>query len=153
MIEQFWNAFRLQYEDDYEYEFFVLSTRFRFGERKFSKCACSEFKTRTRSRPRTPIWRSLIYAIATATLSGWCKITLFFSANERQKQNQSHLARTIFPAFWESDREFVAIPIVSSCILLLLWLDGVIWTEWLLWFWFFCLSFENRSNDGKKSQR
>ena len=48
-------TFRLQYEDDYEYEFSVLSTRFRFGGRKFSKCACSELKTRTRSRPRTPI--------------------------------------------------------------------------------------------------
>ena len=46
-------SFRLQYEDDYEYEFSVLSTRFRFGGRKFSKCACSELKTRTRSRPRT----------------------------------------------------------------------------------------------------
>ena len=35
---------RLQYEDDYEYEyeFSVLSTRFRFDGRKFSKCACSE---------------------------------------------------------------------------------------------------------------
>ena len=50
---------RLQYDDDYEYEFAVLSTRFRFGGRKFSKCACSELKTRSRSRPRTPIWRSL----------------------------------------------------------------------------------------------
>ena len=37
-------TFRLQYEDEYEYEFSVLSTRFRFGGRKFSKCACSEFK-------------------------------------------------------------------------------------------------------------
>ena len=35
-------TFRLQYEDDYEYEFAVLSTRFRFDGRKFSKCACSE---------------------------------------------------------------------------------------------------------------
>ena len=51
---------RLQYEDYYEYEFSVLSTRFRFGWRKCSKCACSELKTRTRSRPRTPIRRSLI---------------------------------------------------------------------------------------------
>ena len=48
-------TFRLQYEDDYEYEFSVLSTRFRFGGRKFSKCACSELKTRSHSRPRTPI--------------------------------------------------------------------------------------------------
>ena len=48
-------TFRLQYEDDYEYEFSVLSTRFRFGWRKLSKSACSELKTRTRSRPRTPI--------------------------------------------------------------------------------------------------
>ena len=48
-------TFRLQYENDYEYEFSVLSTRFRFGGRKFSKGACSEFKTRTHSRPRTPI--------------------------------------------------------------------------------------------------
>ena len=53
-------TFRLQYEHDYKYEFSVLSTRFRFGGRKFSKCACSELKTRTRSRPRTPIWRSLV---------------------------------------------------------------------------------------------
>jgi len=28
--------------------------------RKFSKCARSELKTRTRSRPRNPIWRSLL---------------------------------------------------------------------------------------------
>ena len=48
-------TFRLQYKDDYEYEFSVLSTRFRFGGLKFSKCACSELKTRTSSRPRTPI--------------------------------------------------------------------------------------------------
>ena len=41
-------TFRLEYEDDYEYKFSVLSTRFRFGGRKFSKCECSEFKTRTR---------------------------------------------------------------------------------------------------------
>ena len=47
--------FRLQYEDDYEYEFSVLSTRSRFKGRTFSKCACSELKTRTRGRPRTPI--------------------------------------------------------------------------------------------------
>ena len=53
-------TFGLEYEDDYEYEFSVLSTRFRFEGRKFSKCACSEHKTRTRSRPRTPIWRSLL---------------------------------------------------------------------------------------------
>ena len=53
-------TFRLQYEDDYEYEFSVLSTRFRFGGRNLSKCACSELKTRTCSRPRTPIWRSLL---------------------------------------------------------------------------------------------
>ena len=55
-----WATFRLQYEDDDEYEFYVLSTRFRFGGRNFSKCACSELKTRTRSRPRTLIWRSLM---------------------------------------------------------------------------------------------
>ena len=139
MIEQFWNAFRLQYEDAYGYEFFILSTRFRFGGRNVSKCACSELETRTRSRPCTPIWRSQIYAIATATLSD-CAC---FSANERQKQNQSHLARTIFPALWASDREFVGIPIVSSCILLLLWLDGVIWTEWLLWFCFLSVIWES----------
>ena len=48
-------TFRLEYEDDYEYEFTVLSMRFRLEGRNFSKCACSEPKTRTRSRPRTPI--------------------------------------------------------------------------------------------------
>ena len=29
-------------EDDYEYECSALSTRFGFGGRRFSKCACSE---------------------------------------------------------------------------------------------------------------
>ena len=53
-------TFRLQYEDHYEFKFSELSTRCRFGGRKISKCACSELKTRTRSRPRTPIWRSLV---------------------------------------------------------------------------------------------
>ena len=48
-------TFRLQYEDDYEYDFSVLSTRCRFGGRKISKCACSELKARTRSRSCTPI--------------------------------------------------------------------------------------------------
>ena len=48
-------TFRLEYEDQCEYEFSEQSTRFRFGGRKLSKCACSELKTRIRSRPRTPI--------------------------------------------------------------------------------------------------
>ena len=48
-------TFRSEYEYDYEYEFSVLSTRCRFKGRNFSKCACSELKTRTPSRPRTPI--------------------------------------------------------------------------------------------------
>ena len=54
-------TFRLQLDDDYENEFSVLSTRLRFGWQKFSKCACSELKTRTRSGPRTTTWRSLIW--------------------------------------------------------------------------------------------
>ena len=58
-------TFRLQYEDDYEYKFSVLSTRSKFERRKFSKCACSELETRTCRLPRTPIWRSLV------TASGW----------------------------------------------------------------------------------
>ena len=53
-------TFRLQYENDYEYEFSVLSTHFKFERRKLSKCACSELETRIRRRPRTPIWRSLV---------------------------------------------------------------------------------------------
>ena len=48
-------TFRSEDEGDYEYEFSVLSMRIRFGARHFSKCACSEQKTRTRSRPRLPI--------------------------------------------------------------------------------------------------
>ena len=35
-------TFRLEYEDDYEYEFTVLNTRFRLPSRIFSNCACSE---------------------------------------------------------------------------------------------------------------
>ena len=45
----------------------LLSTHFRFGWRKFSKCACSELKTRTRSRPRIPIRRSQL-----TTRTGLC---------------------------------------------------------------------------------
>ena len=48
-------TFRSEDKDDYEYEFSVPSMRIRFGGRHFSKCACSEQKTRTRSRPRPPI--------------------------------------------------------------------------------------------------
>ena len=43
------------FRSEYEYEFSVLSTRISFRGRHFSKCACSERKTRTRSRTRTPI--------------------------------------------------------------------------------------------------
>ena len=42
-------TFRSEGEDDYEYEFSVLSMRIRFEARQFSKCACSEQKTGTRS--------------------------------------------------------------------------------------------------------
>ena len=48
-------TFRSEDEDDHEYEFSVLSMRIRFEGRHFSKCAFSEQKTRTRSRPRPPI--------------------------------------------------------------------------------------------------
>ena len=48
-------TFRLEDEDDYEYKFCVLSMRIRFGGRHFLKCACSEQKTRTHSRPCPPI--------------------------------------------------------------------------------------------------
>ena len=48
-------TFRSEDEDDYEYEFSILSMRIRFRGRHFSKCAYSEQKTRTRSRPRAPI--------------------------------------------------------------------------------------------------
>ena len=54
-IEVIIGTFRSEDEDDYEYEFSVLSMRIRFGGRYFSKCACSEQKTRTRGRPRPPI--------------------------------------------------------------------------------------------------
>ena len=47
--------FRSEDEDDYEYKFSVLSMRIKFGGRHFSKCACSEQKIRTHSRPRPPI--------------------------------------------------------------------------------------------------
>ena len=42
-------------EDEYEYEFSMLSMRIRFGGRHFSKCVCSEQKTRNHSHPRPPI--------------------------------------------------------------------------------------------------
>ena len=48
-------TFRSEDEDNYEFEFSVVNMRIRFGGRHFSKCACSEQKTRTRSRPSPPI--------------------------------------------------------------------------------------------------
>ena len=45
-------TFRLEYEDDYVYEFTVLSMRFSLAGRKVLKCTCSELCPRTRSRPR-----------------------------------------------------------------------------------------------------
>lgn len=54
-------TFRLEYDDDYKYEFSALSTRCRFGGRNFSKCACLKLKSsRTCSRRRTPIWGSVL---------------------------------------------------------------------------------------------
>ena len=54
-----WNlqigTFRSEDENEYQYKFSVLSMRIGFGARHFSKCACSEQKTRTRSCPRLPI--------------------------------------------------------------------------------------------------
>ena len=60
-------TFRLEHKDDYEYEFKVLSTRTSkiFARQTWS--ACSVRKTRTRSRPRTAIWRSLITPAARST--------------------------------------------------------------------------------------
>ena len=52
-------TFRLECEDDNEYEVSVLNKRLGFGGRKFSKCACSELKTRNCSRPRTQLRRSV----------------------------------------------------------------------------------------------
>ena len=54
-IQNILGTFRSDDDDDYEYEFSVLSMRIRFGGRHFSKCACSEQKTRTRSRPGPPV--------------------------------------------------------------------------------------------------
>ena len=48
-------TFTSEDEDDYKYEFSVLNMRITFVGRHFSKCTCSEQKTRTRSRPRPPI--------------------------------------------------------------------------------------------------
>ena len=47
-------TFGLEYKDDYDYEFCILSTRFMFVGRNFL-CACSKHKERTCSRPCTAI--------------------------------------------------------------------------------------------------
>ena len=48
-------TFRSEDEDNYEYEFSVLSTRTSKDVGLQTLCACSEWKTRTRSRLRPPI--------------------------------------------------------------------------------------------------
>ena len=48
-------TFRSEDEDDYEYEFSVLSTRTSKNVDPETLCACSVWKTCTRSRPRPPI--------------------------------------------------------------------------------------------------
>ena len=53
-ISESLGTFRSEDEDEYQHEFSVLRMCIRFEDRHFSKCACSEQKTRTRSRPRLP---------------------------------------------------------------------------------------------------
>ena len=48
-------TFRSEEEDDYEYEFSVLSMRTSKNVGLQTLCACSVLKTGTRSRPRPPI--------------------------------------------------------------------------------------------------
>ena len=48
-------TFRSENEDDYYYEFSILSMRTSFVGRHYSKCSRSERKTCTRSRPRPTI--------------------------------------------------------------------------------------------------
>ena len=86
-------TFRLQYEDDYEYEFSVLSTRFKFGRQIISKRACSKLETRTRSRPRTPIWRSQIWQLKPK--KGTCYISI--KINEKPKSSFSFSLRVSPP--------------------------------------------------------
>ena len=49
------------------------------------------------------------YAIAIATLSDWFKCRASFSTSEKKSQNQSQLARAIFPALWASYTEMLRI--------------------------------------------
>ena len=51
-------TFRLENDDDYEYKFSVLSTRSLKNVGLQTMCACLVWKTRTRSRPRPPIYCS-----------------------------------------------------------------------------------------------
>ena len=60
---------RSEDEDNYEYEFSVLSMRVRSGGRHLLKSTCSERKIRARSRPRPPISRSLLSAVKYETVA------------------------------------------------------------------------------------
>ena len=94
-------TFRLQYEDDYEYNFSVLSMRCRFGGQKILKCACSELKTRTRSRSRTPIWRSLFscYYLAFCFLEfPVCLLVLLFFSFSFVQPPKPDFAKFVFPS-------------------------------------------------------
>ena len=102
-------TFRLQYEEDYEYEFSVLSTRFRFEGQKCSKCACWELKTRTSSRPRTPIWRSPILFDR-----------LFFPLGrvERYARKSWLLLSAKYITYWFRNSSLSSLAISSSAVLM-----------------------------------
>ena len=89
------------------------------------------------------------YAIAIAALSGCCKISRsFFSRWEAKPKPIAPGARDFSCALsklQEIGRNSDCF--IALCCLLLLWLDGVITLVLVFW-----LSFEIRSNDGKKSQ-
>ena len=56
-------TFRLEDQDHYEYVFSLPSMRKQFEGRYFSKCACSEQKTRSRPRLQVPVVRRVNSAI------------------------------------------------------------------------------------------
>ena len=90
-------TFRLQCEDHYEYKFSELNTRCRFGGRNISKCACSQLIGPSRSRPHSPIWRSLLTNKNRPIVNGALKspkVTTFLQTGLIQYWDQSTILLT-----------------------------------------------------------
>ena len=92
-------TFKSEDEDDYEYEFSVLSMHSSKNVGLQTLCACSVRKTCTGTRPRPPIYRSLISTVKTRIIEQhvfWGLRLIWFSYIASFLQNQPENVLKVF---------------------------------------------------------